>query len=143
MPAVSYYAKREAGRHFMVTSYLGTNYSLGKSDFDNSTNLNIYAPIGLEYSFGWWNMKYMDSLSIMVAPFDFGYPVSLKLNGIEEDVELDELVAPSLTISAGVKDLPITYGFGYQKGVKIKDTDEEENRVFFFVAFDMPLFDLF
>lgn len=145
LPPVSYYKKREAGRHLMVTSYLGVNVNLGSDDFgmESDSDINVFAPIGLEYTFGWWNRSYIDSLSIMIAPVDFGYPISLKLNGIEEDVELDELIAPSITISAGAKDIPLTYGVGFQSGAKIRNTNQEENRVFLFIAFDMPLMDLF
>jgi hypothetical protein len=35
-----------------------------------------------------------DSLSIMLSPIDMAYPVNLKLSGIEDDIEFDEIMAP-------------------------------------------------
>jgi hypothetical protein len=145
MEPVSYYSKREGGWHLMITSYVGTNltFETTQSNENNSSRFNVYAPVGLELSNGWFNMKYIDSVSLMVAPLDFGYPISLKMNGVEQDIELDELFAPSFTLSAGWKGLPVTYGVGYQMGANVVGTERKEEKAFLFIAFDMPLWEIF
>ena len=138
LPAVSFYLKREPGDHWMISSYLGLSYAEVGNDGSNkeANDFGIFAPIGLEYSRGLGNG---DSVSLMVSPFDFGYPVNLKLNGIEEDVELDEIAAPSITLGYGFRDYPLILGLGYQKGRKFDNESETEERWLIFFSFDMPL----
>ncbi len=140
LPVTSFLAKRQAGENvLMVTSYLG--YSAGSVINDDkiaSDNLSgFYAPIGLEYSRGLHNGA---SVSLMLSPVDFGYPVSLKLNGMEENIELDEIVAPSISLAYGIKDYPINIGIAFQKGKRFTLQNQEEKRLLLFIAFDMPLF---
>lgn len=143
LPSVSFFEKREEGNHFMVTSYLGLSYNLDEEAGAEKTNNGIFVPVGLEYSRGVnWFSGSVRSASVMVSPFDFGHPVNLKLNDIEEDIEYDEIVAPSLTFAVGFKDYPLTLGLGYQKGRRLELTNESENRVILFFAFDMPLVSL-
>lgn len=115
--------------------------ALGNSDVppgeDDNNSYGIYAPIGLEYSHTVGNGG---SLSYMVAPFDFGYPISLKLNGIESEVEFDEIVAPSAGITYGLPNSPVAIGLMYQKGRTFASSTEQEKRVFVHISFDMPLF---
>lgn len=143
LPSVSFFEKRKEGNHLMVTSYLGMSYNLDEDSQAEKSNNGIFAPIGLEYSRGVnWFGGNIRSASVMVSPFDFGHPVNLKLNDIEEDFEFDEVVAPSVTFAMGLKDYPLTFGLGYQKGRQLATTSETENRVILFFAFDMPLFSL-
>ena len=139
LPAVSFYLKREPVNHWMISAYLGLSYAEVGNDGANkeASDFGIFAPIGLEYSRGLGNG---DSISLMVSPFDFGYPVNLKLNGIEEDVELDEIAAPSITLGYGFRDYPLILGLGYQKGRKFDNESETEERWLLFFSFDMPLF---
>lgn len=143
LPSVSFFEKREEGNHFMVTSYLGLSYNLDEESAAEKSNNGIFAPVGLEYSRGvdWFN-GYVRSASVMVSPFDFGHPINLKLNDIEEDIDYDEIVAPSVTFAMGFKDYPLTLGLGYQKGRQLELTGESEDRVILFFAFDMPLLNL-
>ena len=145
LPAVSFYAKRERRWHYFISSYLG--YSYGKVSNESgavgSNREGIFAPIGVEigrgFSFG--------SLSILVSPMDFGYPVSLKLNGLEEGIAFKELVAPSVTLTWGVPRLPIVVGAILQKGRgSVGETGAvvgaTEDRYMAFIGFDMPLFSI-
>lgn len=143
LPSVSFFEKREEGNHFMVTSYLGLSYNLDEESAAEKSNNGIFAPVGLEYSRGvdWFN-GYVRSASVMVSPFDFGHPINLKLNDIEEDIDYDEIVAPSVTFAMGFKDYPLTLGLGYQKGRQLELTGESEDRIILFFAFDMPLLNL-
>ena len=144
LPAVSFYLKRESGHHLMLSSYFGFAQNMNKKNEIDESNSGFFVPVGLEYTFDkkTFGMNYDGALSIMVSPFDFGYPVNLKLNGTSENIEFDEIVAPSITIAYGFKEYPIVVGFGVQKGAKLDGMDTEE-RVLLFVAFDMPLFSLF
>lgn len=141
LPSVSFYTKREYGSHWMITSYLGV--SGGKSEPkdlpDNNNKYGIFAPVGIEWSYG---TSSNSSFSIMLAPLDFGYPISLKLNGIEQSAKLNDIIAPSLNISYGIRGYPIVIGLAYQRGRLIEATGQQERRIMVFFAFDMPLFGL-
>jgi hypothetical protein len=145
LPAVSFYLKREAGNHFMVTSYFGFSLNANKNNDSQKQNNGFFVPVGLEYTLdkSLLGLDYDGSLSVMASPFDFGYPVNLKLNGASENFEFNEIVAPSITLSYGLKEYPVVFGLGIQKGAKLETSGETENRVLLFVAFDMPLFNLF
>ena len=145
LPAVSFYAKRERRWHYFISSYLGYSYGRVSNESGDvgSNREGIFAPIGVEigrgFSFG--------SLSILVSPLDFGYPVSLKLNGLEEGIDFKELVAPSVTLTWGVPGLPIVVGAILQKGrgsVGASGTvaGATEDRYMAFIGFDMPLFSI-
>jgi methyl-accepting chemotaxis protein len=145
LPAVSFYLKREEGSHLMLTSYFGFALNANQNDGVEKQNNGFFVPVGLEYTLdkkmlGW---DYEGAISIMASPFDFGYPVNLKLNGTSEDFEFNEIVAPSVTISYGLKEYPLVFGLGVQKGAKVGPDLDTENRLLLFVAFDMPLFNLF
>jgi len=138
LPSVSFYEKRNKKNVWLIGAYLGVVG--GSSDVpageDDGNNFGIFAPIGLEYSNG---NKNSGSWSVMLAPFDFGYPVSLKLNGIDKDVNLDDVVAPAIVFSYGVPDLPLSIGLGYQRGRSFTATSDNEEKVFIHFSFDMPL----
>ncbi|MCK9418239.1 MAG: hypothetical protein M0R70_02535 [Nitrospirae bacterium] len=143
LPPVSFAVKREKYRnHILISSYLG--YLFGEvrnsQDFGDKDKHGIYAPIGLEYSHGFGCGS---SMSFMIAPFDFGNPINLKLNGINKNVDLNEIVAPSFLVSYDVAKYPLSIGVAYQKGRKSETTSATEERLFLFVGFDMPLFTLY
>jgi len=144
LPSVSFFEKREEGNHFMVTSYLGVSYNLDEEGQTEKSNNGLFVPIGLEYSRGvnWFDGN-IRSASVMFSPVDFGHPINLKLNNIEEDFELDEIIAPSIAFSLGLEDYPLNFGIGYQKGRQLTASSETENRVILFFAFDMPLLSLY
>ncbi len=68
----------------------------------------------------------------MFNPVDFGHPVILKLNDIEEDFDLDEIIVPSVTFALELDDYPLTVGVGYQKGRELELSSGTENRVILF-----------
>ena len=142
LPAVSYSEKRKQGDGFFISSYLG----LGLADTDvhgsqqQASDGGLFVPVGLEYNYGRSDGA---SVSVMLSPIDMAYPVNLKLRGIEEDVEFDELIAPSLTVSYGFEDWPVNLGIGYQRGRRLADVDKTEEKWLLFLTFDMPLFRLY
>ena len=140
LPAVSFFIKREKKTfHLLITSYFG--YAYGK-DFDTpddskDNNHGITAPIGLELSYG---LCWGDSISLLLAPVDFGYPVTLRMNGIEEELSFDDIFSPGIFAAYGIRDMPLNFGIGYQRGRRIGDSDDVENRFLGFISYDMPLY---
>ena len=139
VPAVSFYTKREAGNHIDISSYLGLSAGSYKNDVpEPQDNTLIFAPVGIEYSRGLSG----SSVSVMLSPFDFAYPIAQKMNGNDDDANLSDVLAPSLTVSYGFPDMPLTIGIGYQQGRHIPALDETERRWLFFVGVDMPLWNI-
>jgi hypothetical protein len=143
VPPVSFGMKREKYKdHLMVSAYVGYGYGavLDSGDVGSRNNKGIYAPIGFEYSRGLGNSG---SVSLMLAPVDFGYPISLKLNGVTDGAKLSDVLAPSIAATYGWASLPLAVGVAYQRGRKDPASNEVEKRVMLFFAFDMPLYPLF
>ncbi len=142
LPPVSYAQKRKLGGGVFISAYLGA----AASDFDEQGSVEeasgsgLFAPVGLEWNYG---TDDGGSWSIMLSPIDMGYPINLKLNGIEDEVELDELIAPSITFAYGFADYPINLGIGYQRGRTLDDVQEAEEGFLLFFSFDMPLLQFF
>lgn len=144
LPAVSFGIKRQPQEfHLMISAYLG--YSAGAesvpddSEYEKSFS-GLVAPLGLEYSYG---LRSGASLSIMVAPFDFGHPINLEWQDKEESVEFSDIVVPGVYFSYGLSKTPITFGIGYSRGRALRTESDSEGRIMAFVAFDMPLFQLY
>lgn len=138
LPAVSFYEKRDNSRHWFVSAYLGMT-AAEPEDGSDTVYGEIYAPIGLEYAWGAPDMWLADSMSIMVAPFDFGYPVNLKLKGEEKDVDFDEIISPSISFNFGIENTPIAWGFIYQRGQAYDGSGAQRYRTSIHISFDMPL----
>jgi len=143
LPPVTFAKKREHQAHVMITAYMaaaaGTVMNSDDLNEGNSNKKGIYVPVGLELSRGY----NFGSLSLMLAPFDFGYPISLKLNGVDKDVSFDEIIAPSIAFSYGMNDYPVSVGVAYQQGRKAELTNEVEKRAMIFLGIDMPLLPLY
>jgi hypothetical protein len=140
LPVTSFLAKREPGeKSLMISAYFGYGAGavLNDDDIPSDNMSGFYVPVGFEFSKG---LSDGSSISLMLSPVDFGYPVSLKLNGEVEDVESDDIIAPSISIAYGIKDYPVNVGLAFQKGRKFALQNKEEKRIMIFVAFDMPLF---
>lgn len=143
LPTTSFLAKREPDEeHLLISAYF--SYAVGQvlneDDMAAQNRGGFYVPIGLEYSRG---TNASGSWSIMLSPFDFGYPVSLKMNGVEADLALEDVWAPSLSIAYGIRDYPLNLGIAYQIGRTDRVSGAEEKRVLLFIGFDMPLFSLY
>jgi hypothetical protein len=142
LPPVSYAEKRKLGEGFFITSYFGVAASSTNihHSSEEASKGGLFVPVGVEYNHGFSGGS---SLSVMLSPFDFAYPVNLKLNGITDNYDVKEIVSPSVTIAYGIKDYPLNIGLGYQQGRKLNDVNKAETRILLFVSFDMPLFRLY
>lgn len=137
LPPVSFGEKRRATNHVLITAYVGwgQGHVRNSSVVGDRNRGGIYAPIGLEFSSGFRS----GSLSLLLAPVDFGYPLSLKFNNAEKSATLADVMSPSVAVSYGVPEYPVSVGVAYQAGRKADLVNERERRTLFFIAFDMPL----
>jgi hypothetical protein len=143
LPPVSFGLKREKYKeHIMISALFGYGYGkvADSGGVSRDNNQGIYAPIGLEFSHGLGSGA---SVSVMLAPFDFGYPISLRMNGISDEMKFSDVVAPSISVSYGVARYPLSVGLAYQRGRKDPASSDVEKRMLLFFGFDMPLFTLF
>lgn len=158
MPPVSFGEIRER-THLSIASYVGvygTSDSEQKQTPNSRGTLGMYAPIGLQKSWPCpdsklsWNPKSWvvntlpcsvgGSVGLMLSPFDFGYPLSLKLNGSNNAVTLRDVVNLSIALSFGLKDEPINWGVAWQR-VQINQLNANSgSRFLMFYSFDMPLY---
>lgn len=138
LPPVTFGVKRESQTHAMITGYLSAAYGsvINHTEVGSNNRGGIYAPIGVEFSHGLES----GSVSLMFAPFDFGYPIGLKLNGVEQGVSLNDVIAPSIALSYGWRDYPLSVGIAYQRGRRSSLTNAVEKRAMIFMGIDMPLF---
>jgi hypothetical protein len=141
LPPVTFGIKREPQTHVQVSGYLTASYGyvFNNKEVGYNNHGGIYAPVGVEISRG------LDggSLSLMLSPFDFGYPISLKLNGVEQGVNFNEIVSPSLALSYGWQNYPLSLGVAVQRGSSSNLSNTVERRVMIFFGIDMPLFSLY
>lgn len=142
LPPVSYAEKRKLGTGYFISSYFGVTASSTNvhHSSEEASKGGLFVPVGVEYNHGFSGGS---SLSVMFSPFDFAYPINLKLKGITSNYDLKEVIAPSVTIAYGIKDYPLNVGVGYQRGRKLADVNKAETRILLFVSFDMPLFRLY
>lgn len=138
VPPVSFGIKREPHRtHVLITSYLGGAWATPKHS--NEQTFAIAAPIGVEVSQAGGSGN---SFSLLLSPIDFGYPVSLKLNGVDTRVRTPDILVPSAYVFWGHRNYPFAAGVGYARVKSIETPDSREGRVLLLLAFDMPLFKL-
>jgi hypothetical protein len=140
IPPVSFGIKREPHRtRVLITAYLGGAWARDKTDLGYERTFVIAAPIGFEISQARGSGN---SLSLLVSPVDFGYPLSLKMQNSEATVRTSDIVVPSAYVLWGPKNYPFAGGVGYAR-VRNVDTDSREGRWLLFLGFDLPLFKLY
>jgi hypothetical protein len=138
VPPVSFGIKREPHRtRVLVTSYLGGAWST--AIHRNDQTFVFAAPVGVEISQA---RDSGNSLSLLLSPVDFGYPLSVKLNGSDVRVRASDIFVPSAYVLWGTKNYPLAAGFGYARVKSIEDPGRREGRFLVLLAFDMPLFKL-
>lgn len=136
IPPVSFGIKREPHRtRVLVTAYLGGAWAKDKDD----RTFVIAAPIGFEISQARGSGN---SLSLLVSPVDFGYPLSLKMQNAETTVRYSDVVVPAAYVLWGPKNYPFAGGLGYARVRSVDTPDKREGRWLLFLGFDLPLFKL-
>lgn len=177
LPVGSYRVKRDAKHTFSINSYIGLAFSNQKfSVLDTTTNqfssatisaidgLNSYglnAPIGLEYSFGFKKRRllFFKSFSVFVPLVDLGSVVTFRTqNSDDEKVDLPTLTLDNVLVFGGYgvlgfDKLPLSLGFGWQKGPQLREIGIQDATSFpilaerdwgfgVFLSADIPLFNL-
>ena len=139
IPPVSFGIKREPhATRVLVTSYVGGAWTRQTGTSHQQTYL-VAAPVGVEISQA---RDSGNSMSFMFSPLDFGYPLSLKLNGTDTKIKFSDVVVPSAYVFYGWKSYPLAIGAGYARVRNIDNPDRREGRFLVLIAFDMPLFRL-
>lgn len=148
LPAVSFGEKRQAN-HIFISSYVGLGSGKVIDPGYSTSNTAFYAPIGIEFPLGGlikgrgWPNDEWGPISLMLAPFDFGYPITQKLRATDTSFTTSDIVSPSIAISYGIHDMPINWGIAYQTTRSNPLNGKRGEKIFVFVSFDMPLFVLY
>jgi hypothetical protein len=166
LPAGSSSIKRQTPFNVSINSYLGLH--LGKEKLDGKgfgTIWGVSAPVGVAVSWGSRDQfKDNGSFSIFGSLIDIGAVASFRLTndeGVENlpEFTIENIIAPGIYAIYGIPKAPISIGFGYQRGPQLRGITssiqvEGEPAVItydlangyrwnFFVAVDIPLFNLY
>jgi len=137
-PPVSFGKKRSVGEErWLITAYLGGAAGQEQSAGSGAREFSgLFAPVGLEYTFARHGGY---SHSLMLSPVDFAHPINLELEDRDESVKLSDIFVPGIYYSFGLRKLPLTIGFGVNRGKTLKGDYSDESRWLIFFSFDMPL----
>ncbi len=151
IPPVSFAEIRNA-THTSISSFVGVDYSHLRITNDGnsissspSTNngWGIFAPVGLERSFKTnipLGVISFSSYGVMISPFDFGYPLSLKINASNNAVTWADIINPSIALSFGLTNQPVNLGFAIQRVNANQYNANPGVRSMLFLSFDIPLY---
>jgi hypothetical protein len=140
IPPVSFGIKREPhATRVLVTAYVGGGWSWQTAS-PHQQVWGLVAPVGVEISQA---RDSGNSLSLLLSPLDFAYPLTLKLKNTDATVKGSDVVVPSAYVFYGWKNYPVAAGLGYSRGRSIENPDQRVGRILIVVAFDMPLFKLY
>lgn len=131
---------------FWGNEYLGDKIS---GNWRQSTGMN--APIGVSLS---WGLGKEWAASAFLSLVDLGALTSYRLQDSTTaplPVKLGDIFAPGGGIAVGFPNLPISIGYMFQFGPSLREVSASEkvatgnlnNRWYFFVGVDIPLFDLY
>ena len=140
--------------HFDIDASISSTYL---DDKDNTSadsvrerpNSFLYVPIGIEIGIGSSRIPLIRcipgirSFDFLVAPFDFAYPWQQQSSSSEESFSLDDIWAPSIVGSVSFKTVPIVAGIGYQETRYDEIRNAFNDRRFWFVGIDMPLYSFY
>ena len=156
LPAVSFQQKAESDSHVFLSAYASVGYVTTHSENENATLSDsvrerrdniLYVPLGVEIGIGIDNIPIagylIRSFDLLLAPFDFAYPWQQQNSSAEESFDLEDIWAPSAVLSVGLNKFPIAFGYGYQQ-TRYDDTRGAYNdREFWFIGIDMPLYRIY
>lgn len=139
VPPVSFGIKREPhATRVLITAYLGVAGSRETAGSHTQAG-GFVAPVGIEVSQA---RGYGDSLSLLLSPLDFGYPLTLKMKNVDTTIRGSDVVVPAVYAFWGFKNYPLAIGAGYSRGRGVDNPDQRVGRYLILFAFDMPLFRL-
>jgi hypothetical protein len=138
LPPVSFELKRQDSTFGVyINSYLGVcgGYEFGSKQ----TYYGIFAPIGIEFSFGHscgW------STGILIPMIDLGKAINAQIYK-DKTPQIAEIIAPGIGLAFGTPSIPLSLNLFYSYGMSITNSSPGESHVGASFAFDMPLMKLF
>ncbi len=146
LPSTSFLAKRKGGANSLFLTAYFAGASGGEIARQSKGYGGLTVPVGLELSHGlaqnhiWGLLQKDSSISLMLAPVDFGYPVNQDINNYGGTAKWKDILAPGAYLSYGLKNYPVVFGVGYSYGPSLVGSDGiERSRCFAFIGLDMPL----
>lgn len=139
IPPVSFGIKREPhATRVLITAYLGVAGSRETAGSHTQAG-GFVVPVGIEISQA---RDSGNSLSLLLSPLDFGYPLTLKMKNVDTTIKGSDVVVPAAYLFWGFKNYPLAIGAGYSRGRGVDNPDQRVGRYLVLFAFDMPLFRL-
>ena len=139
IPPVSFGIKREPhATRVLITAYLGVAGSRETAGSHTQAG-GFVVPVGIEISQA---RDSGNSLSLLLSPLDFGYPLTLKMKNVDTTIKGSDVVVPAAYVFWGFKNYPLAIGAGYSRGRGVDNPDQRVGRYMILFAFDMPLFRL-
>jgi hypothetical protein len=153
--------KKHSSFNIAIQSYLGGSYGkeiIKELKVDQEKNvLSVFAPVGISFSWGLMKKwKNPGSIGISANVLDIGALASFRLKddstAINSNIELRNIFAPGAYLVLGLPGFPLSIGYGFQTGPQLRDVKEGVptfetkkiyNRNSFFIAVDIPLFNLY
>lgn len=156
LPVGSSRLKKEHRFSWGLNSYVGLYYSWNSNHTGNNLPRNergITAPLGIAAN--WKLPNRLGSISAYGGIIDIGAIFSYKVNtdnSVQSQIEFGQLLSPSLGLVYGLfmakkYNIPISIGYNYQWGPRLKNIDKSGNSVLsalttrhnLFIAIDIPL----
>ena len=153
--------KKHSSFNIAIQSYLGGFY--GSENIEQlktgkrKNAAGIFAPVGISFSVPLFtNLKHPGSVSLVTNILDIGALASFRFKddstAISSNIELRNIFAPGAYLVFGLPKVPISIGYGFQTGPQLRDIKEgvptfETKKIYtrsaFFIAVDIPLFNLY
>ena len=172
LPVVSFRQKAERGSHIFISAYASFGFEVDYYDDDENAHLTdsvrqrssslLYVPVGVEigknitlgvcdpeYTGNWFFDPVLfiipcaGSMDIMLSPFDFAYPWQQQSDSAEESFTLDDIWAPSVAVSLSSRKYPVVLGHGFQQTRYDDARGTYNDRRFWFLGIEMPLYRLY
>ena len=148
LPVVSFRRKAESGSHiflsayatYSVNDYVDNKDSTSTDSVRERPNSSLYVPLGVEIGYGLGDDCCFRSIDLLLSAFDFAYPWQQQSSSSEESFSLDDIWAPSIVGSVSFNSVPIVLGIGYQETRYDEARNAFNDRRFWFVGIDMPLY---
>ena len=171
LPVVSFRQKAERGSHIFISAYASFGFEVDYYDDENANLADsvrersrdlLYVPVGVEigknitlgvcdpeYTGNWFFDSVLfiipcaGSMDIMLSPFDFAYPWQQQSDSAEESFTLDDIWAPSVAVSLSSRKYPVVLGHGFQQTRYDDARGTYNDRRFWFLGIEMPLYRLY
>jgi len=160
LPAGSARIKREVAWNVSLNGYLGFFYGKENIPLSDGTDntakaLGVFAPVGIAASHSFRLGKSNFSATLFGSLIDIGALAAYRLNDenleVVPDIKLEHIVSPGGYFILGLPKLPISIGYGYQIGPRLREVKADSNvlvenqydRWSAFIVVDIPLLNFY